>query len=251
MSDDEFDDEDEQEEDELEAPYNPEPPPMAAAPQLDVAANFEQQVAPDVSGVHNVDREADGPQTQLEEPPAYLRPEAGFTHFEPPEDRDRRDTVEDMGTGTTPRSLAMTGLGEPAAPMSPATPLGQSMGHSSVGEELDVNTEALIEETIERLSFVHGVQGVLIVDRDGLVIRTTLPTSDAARYASNMLPLLERAQQVAESIEGPKSELRMLCVRTRKHEMLLCTERSMLFSILILQDPNAETVPPVLRAEGR
>ena len=81
-------------------------------------------------------------------------------------------------------------------------------------------------------------QGVLIVDRDGLVIRTTLPPADAARYAANMLPLLERAQMCAEAVDGPKSKLHMLCVRTRKHEMLLCTEKSRLFSILILQVCN-------------
>ena len=94
-------------------------------------------------------------------------------------------------------------------------------------------------------------QGVLIVDRDGLVVRSTLPPADAARYAANMLPLLERAQLCAEAVDGPKSKLHMLCVRTRKHEMLMCTEQSMLFSILILQDPNADSVPTVLRERAR
>mmetsp|Transcript_44189 Transcript_44189/g.116690 ORF Transcript_44189/g.116690 Transcript_44189/m.116690 type:complete len:252 (-) Transcript_44189:166-921(-) len=248
MGDEEYDDGDE-EYDDFTQPYPDDSPamPLAAAPLLEAQNNFDQQIATDVSGVHDVDREEEAP--PLDDPSNLLPTQPGFSHFREPEP-DRRRTSEDanIGMAASPlRSIATDGLGEPAAPLSPPTPLGQSIGHSSVGTDIDVNTEALIEETIERLSRVHGVQGVVIVDRDGLIIRSTLATAMASRYGAYMLPLLERARQCAEVVDGPKSKLHMLCVRTRKHEMLMCAEPSALFSILILQDPNDGSTPAVLR----
>ena len=292
MGDEEYDDGDE-EYDDFDQPYPEDSPamPLAAAPLLEAQNNFDQQIAADVSGVHDVDREETAP--PLDDPSNLLPSQPGFSHYREPE-LDRRRTREDANgmASPPPRSIATDGLGEPAAPLSPPTPLGQSIGHSSVGTDIDVNTEALIEETIERLSRVHGVQvarrrrgraartmaahagaarpiprarpapalgggsrrpgprgwqGVVIVDRDGLIIRSTLATAMASRYGAYMLPLLERARQCAEVVDGPKSKLHMLCVRTRKHEMLLCAEPSALFSILILQDPNDGSTPAVLR----
>ncbi|KAL1512167.1 hypothetical protein AB1Y20_005433 [Prymnesium parvum] len=167
---------------------------------------------------------------------------------------ERHHTLEDV-RGATPRGfhLEESSGRSGGGPLSPANPLGQSMqsnGHSTVGEDIDVSTEGLIDETMERLGFVHGVQGVLIIDRDGIVVRSTM-ANDAARYAAHMLPLLERAKLCTEAVEGPKGRFQMLCVRTRKHEMLMCTEKDMLFSILIIQDPNVESIPAVLQVESR
>ena len=164
MGDDEFGDEFDDEQDEYEQPYNDEPPPPGlGALQLEAPAGFAQHVAPDVNGIHDEDR-LEERQPLEEAANDLLQPQAGFSHYQPPPEYEQRATHEDMRSATPPRTIAMEHLGESTAVDSPATPLGQSIGahsiggQSSVGEELDVNTEALIEETIERLSFVHGVQ---------------------------------------------------------------------------------------------
>ena len=156
---DEFDDEFDEADEEDEYGYNEEPPPPGlGALQLEAPVSFAQQVAPDVNGVHDEDRERPLEETAN----ALLQPQTGFSHYQPPPEHEHQATHEETRAASPPPTIAMQHMDEPTAMGSPATPLGQSIGahsmHSSVGEELDVNTEALIEETIERLSFVHGVQ---------------------------------------------------------------------------------------------
>ena len=142
------------------------------------------------------------------------------------------------------QSKAVMGMpGSDLPPPSPAPGLGQSTGSqgfanasvSSLPEEIDVSTHGLIDETVQRLSFIHGVVGVLIIDRDGLVVHATMPMEEAALLTGPVLQLLSRARECAK-VGG--DELTMLTVRTRKHEMLLCSEQGGAFAICVLQDPS-------------
>ena len=132
--------------------------------------------------------------------------------------------------------------GEPESPMLNRSSTSVGLGASSgVGdEEIDIDTHGLIDETMQRLSFVHGVFGVLIVDKDGLIVRATMPLEEAAKLAGPTLSLLQRAKSCAAVHEG--DELQMLCVRTRKYELLMCLEASGAFAICVLQDPSPEKV---------
>ena len=112
---------------------------------------------------------------------------------------------------------------------------GFAASASSLPEEIDISTHGLIEETVQRLSFIHGVMGVLIVDRDGLIVHATMPLEEAARLAGPTLQLLQRARSCVTLL--PTDELRMLCVRTRKYELLLCSEADGAFAICCIQDP--------------
>jgi len=116
--------------------------------------------------------------------------------------------------------------------------LGASSG--GVEEEIDINTHGLIEETVQRLSFIHGVLGVLIIDGAGQIVHATMPIEEAARMASPVLTLLDRAKSIVviDSPDARGEELQMLCVRTRKYEMLLSLEANGAFAICVLQDTN-------------
>ena len=85
---------------------------------------------------------------------------------------------------------------------------------------------------------MRGVLGVLILDGSGAVIRTTMDERAVAKYASPVQQLLQRAHGVVGLTKGDR--LQMLCVRTSKHEMLLCSERNQAYSILVIQNPNAD-----------
>lgn len=50
-----------------------------------------------------------------------------------------------------------------------------------------------------------SLQGIVIADRDGLVVRSTMSAADAARHAAHMPSLLERGRQCAEAIDEPGS----------------------------------------------
>ena len=51
--------------------------------------------------------------------------------------------------------------------------------------------------------------------------------------------LLSRARDTVKKAEADgDDELRMLCVRTRKHELLLCSEADGAFAVCVVQDPT-------------
>ena len=130
------------------------------------------------------------------------------------------------------------GLNNGSNPMNESTG-SQGFGQastSSLPEEIDVNTQGLIEETVQRLSFIRGVMGVLIVDRDGLIVHATMPPQEAAQLTGPALQLLQRARSACDEDD----ELEMLCVRTRKYEMLLCSEMKGAFAVCVVQDPTPE-----------
>ena len=117
---------------------------------------------------------------------------------------------------------------------------GGAMGASvsSLPEEIDVNTSGLIDETVQRLTFVHGVIGVLIVDSEGRIVHATMPAEEAAQLTGPTLQMLSRARAAVGATPG--DELSMLCVRTRKYEMLLCSEAAGEYAVCVLQDPQPD-----------
>ena len=83
-----------------------------------------------------------------------------------------------------------------------------------------------------------GVEGILILDADGLVVRTTMSPEDAAKHSSPTLQLVQRARDVVALEKG--NELLMLTIRTKKSELLFCSEGGGAYSILVVQNPSAE-----------
>ncbi len=109
---------------------------------------------------------------------------------------------------------------------------------SGIDEDIQMKTEELVQETLERIGRVHGVIGAVILDADGLVLRATLPPADASRYAAAACQLLQRARAVVrEPATEPGDVLTMLRVRTRKHELVICAEAVGKYALLVVQNP--------------
>ena len=85
---------------------------------------------------------------------------------------------------------------------------------------------------------------MLIVDRDGAIVHATMPTDEAVGLAGPTLQLLQRARSI--SAVRADDELRLLCVRTRKHEMLMSCEADGAYAICVLQDAAAARDAPSL-----
>jgi dynein light chain roadblock-type len=102
-----------------------------------------------------------------------------------------------------------------------------------IAEDIQLKTEDLVQETIERLGGVHGVLGVVVLDKEGLVVRTSMPAADAARHAIVAHQLLTRAR----GLVLPGDTLSTLRVRTKKHELVICNERLGAYAVLVVQNP--------------
>ena len=155
-------------------------------------------------------------------------------------DEMQYDFPGDARAGDPPPNLGAS-LGSQAGGMCAAST-------SSLPEEIDVTTHGLIDETVQRLTFVHGVLGVMIIDADGKIVHATMPPEEAAQLTGPTMQMLQRARATCKNLDD---ELQMLCVRTRKYEMLLCAEADAKFAICVLQDPQPDTAETSLVFETK
>lgn len=73
-----------------------------------------------------------------------------------------------------------------------------------------VNNE--VEETLRRLKEHKGVQGVVIVNQDGIPIRTTLKQEETVQYAGLITQLCSKARSAVRELDPGVSALRDICV---------------------------------------
>ncbi|KAF9917465.1 Ddynein light chain roadblock-type 1 [Lobosporangium transversale] len=93
-----------------------------------------------------------------------------------------------------------------------------------------------VEETIRRLSSKKNVEGVVVVNQLGLMIRSTLDATLAKQYASLMTELVRMAKDSVTQLDA-QNELTFLRIRTKKHEIMICPERDYL--MIVIQIPES------------
>ncbi|WAR59645.1 hypothetical protein PtB15_11B285 [Puccinia triticina] len=118
--------------------------------------------------------------------------------------------------------------------------MAQTTPPSSMGTAKPGTTE--VESTIQRLSEHRNVRGVIILNRDGVVIRSSGPVfqgNDGAvvlrRYASEAYKIVDAVGSSVDRMELD-DQLRFLRIRTQQHELLISPEPK--FTLVVIQDPN-------------
>ena len=76
----------------------------------------------------------------------------------------------------------------------------------------ETQTAATVDETIARLEKKKGIEGILIVGRDGKVIRSTAPDAATAKYALTLTKLVDGARTAVTDLDDK--------VRSRQHAPL-------------------------------
>ncbi|RXN19865.1 microtubule-associated s 1A 1B light chain [Labeo rohita] len=79
---------------------------------------------------------------------------------------------------------------------------------------------AEVEETIKRIQSQKGVQGIIIVNAEGIPIKSTLDNSSTVQYAGNVHQLLMKARGMVRDID-PQNDLTFLRVRSKKNEIMI------------------------------
>jgi dynein light chain roadblock-type len=77
-----------------------------------------------------------------------------------------------------------------------------------------------VEETIKRISAHKGVIGLIVVNHEGIPIKTTLDNSTTTQYASLLQQLTAKARSVVRDID-PQNDLTFLRIRSKKHEIMV------------------------------
>ncbi|XP_033755143.1 dynein light chain roadblock-type 2-like isoform X2 [Pecten maximus] len=92
-----------------------------------------------------------------------------------------------------------------------------------------------VEETLKRIQAHKGVIGIIVVNTDGMPIRTTLDNSTTVQFASLLTNLTQKARSVVRDID-PQNDLTFLRVRSRKHEIMVAPEKDYL--LIAIQNPQ-------------
>lgn len=79
-----------------------------------------------------------------------------------------------------------------------------------------------VEETLERIKNHKGVEGYVIADRNGNVLRRhpQMQLSEAEKYAAYMKELTTKARGVVRDL-NPKNDLQYMRIRIKKLELLI------------------------------
>ncbi|XP_020915621.2 dynein light chain roadblock-type 2 [Exaiptasia diaphana] len=92
-----------------------------------------------------------------------------------------------------------------------------------------------VEETLKRIQAHKGVVGVLIMNSEGIPIRTTLDNATSVQYAGLFQQLANKARTTVRDID-PQNELTFLRIRSKKHEIMVAPDRE--YYLIVIQNPN-------------
>merc|ERR1712178_334413 len=92
-----------------------------------------------------------------------------------------------------------------------------------------------IEGTLKRISAHKGVLGYIIINQDGIPIKTTLDNSTTTMYAQLLLQLTKKSRSVVRDLD-PTDNLRFLRLKSQKHEIMIAPEKD--YILVVIQDPQ-------------
>ncbi|XP_052251729.1 dynein light chain roadblock-type 2 isoform X1 [Dreissena polymorpha] len=92
-----------------------------------------------------------------------------------------------------------------------------------------------VEETIKRIQSHKGVSGIIIVNADGIPIRTTLDNSTTVQYSGLIHQLAAKAKSTVRDLD-PQNDLTFLRIRSKKHEIMVAPDKEYL--LIVIQSPN-------------
>ncbi|KAJ3397999.1 Dynein light chain roadblock-type 2 [Chytriomyces hyalinus] len=106
---------------------------------------------------------------------------------------------------------------------------------SCLGKTKSRQVHSEVEETIKRLSSHKGVEGIVIVNMEGIPIRTTLEPDKTIQHAALITQLAAKARSVVRDLD-PQNDLTFLRIRSKKHEIMVAPDKD--YILIVLQNPH-------------
>lgn len=101
---------------------------------------------------------------------------------------------------------------------------------------------AAVDEVWKRLQSHAGVKGLLVINGDGIAVRSTFDAAATVAHAALVSGLASKARSAVKRLGGGDDELRTLRVRSRAHELIVCPhyERGAEYLLVVVQTPAAD-----------
>jgi len=135
------------------------------------------------------------------------------------------------------RATAVPAEARPAPSLLPPQ-VDSGLAHTKRRRAAASSTMSDVEETLKRISSHKGVQGIVIVNTEGIPIRSTMESALTTQYAANLSQLAQKARSAVRDLD-PQNDLTFLRVRTKKHEIMIAPEKE--FLLVVVQNPNCES----------
>uniref|UniRef100_A0A8C2Y5Z4 Roadblock/LAMTOR2 domain-containing protein n=1 Tax=Coturnix japonica TaxID=93934 RepID=A0A8C2Y5Z4_COTJA len=90
---------------------------------------------------------------------------------------------------------------------------------SCVTNILHGQRKAEVEETLKRIQSQKGVQGIIVVNSEGIPIESTMDNTTTIQYAGLMHSFIMKARSTVRDID-PQNDLTFLQIRSKKNEIM-------------------------------
>ncbi|KAK9892254.1 hypothetical protein WA026_019056 [Henosepilachna vigintioctopunctata] len=92
-----------------------------------------------------------------------------------------------------------------------------------------------VEDTLKRIQSHKGVVGIIVVNSEGIPIKTTLDNTTTVQYAGLISSLSDKARSVVRDLD-PSNDLTFLRIRSKKHEIMVAPDKE--FILIVIQNPT-------------
>ena len=103
-----------------------------------------------------------------------------------------------------------------------------------------------VEDTLKRINSHPGVLGLLVINPQGIAIRSTMDNATTQLYATNFQHLASLARSCVRDLD-PLNDLKFLRVRSRKNEIMVAPSKD--YTLIVIQNPNHRDVWYGLKCE--
>lgn len=98
---------------------------------------------------------------------------------------------------------------------------------------------AQVDETFKRLQSHKGFVGALIVNGDGIAIRSTFENDITVQYAALVSGFTSKARSAVRQLDT-ENDVKFLRIRSKKHEIMIAPEfaKSHEYYLVVVQNPS-------------
>ncbi|XP_063260999.1 dynein light chain roadblock-type 1 [Prinia subflava] len=94
---------------------------------------------------------------------------------------------------------------------------------------------AEVEETLKRIQSQKGVQGIIVVNSEGIPIKSTIDNTTTIQYAGLMHSFIMKARSTVRDID-PQNDLTFLRIRSKKNEIMVAPDKD--YFLIVIQNPT-------------
>lgn len=92
---------------------------------------------------------------------------------------------------------------------------------------------AAVEEALSRIKSHKSVVAVIVVNSEGVPIRSTLDNKATLQYSTLISQLAAKARLVVRELD-PQNDLSFLRIRSKKHEIMVAPDKE--YILIVVQD---------------